>query len=138
MSHIKPDYPLMKHQADRLRARSGRTAHEITLPAAVAGELSDDDFRISAETLQAQAEIAEAAGYSQLAGNLRRAAELTAVPASELLRIYELLRPGRASFDTLIALAEQLEQTYAAPETGRFVREAAAVYQTRGLLRREA
>ena len=79
-----------------------------------------------------QAQVAEQAGYTQLANNLRRAAELTAVPNKEVLQIYDLLRPGRASYTQLIQLAEQ---TYQAEETGKFVREAAEVYQQRKLLR---
>ncbi|PJF26019.1 MAG: hypothetical protein CUN53_09840, partial [Phototrophicales bacterium] len=51
---------------------------------------------------------------------------------------YDLLRPERATYAQLIALAERLESVYAASETGRFVRDAAQVYRERGLLRREA
>ena len=131
------DYPLMDHAADRLRAASGRPLAEVTLEAAADGALSLADVQISAETLRAQAEIARRAGYRQLAVNLARAAELTEVPNAELLRMYELLRPGRASYDELSALADSLEQHYAAPENARLVREAASVYQTRGMLRRE-
>ncbi|HLV34785.1 MAG TPA: diol dehydratase small subunit [Spirillospora sp.] len=134
----KPDYPLLKHAPGSVRAASGRSAADLTLQQAVAGELSDEDLRISAETLRAQAQIAREAGYTQLAANLTRAAELTAVPNDELLKMYELLRPGRASYDTLIALAQRLETAYHAAETGRFVRQAAEAYRIRGLLRREA
>ncbi len=95
-------------------------------------------LRIHPETLRRQAEIARQAGYSQLAENLLRAAELTAVPNDDLLKMYDLLRPGRASFQQLIGLADLLERTYHAVETARFVREATQVYQARGLLRREA
>ena len=106
------------------------------MEAARAGQLSMADLQISAETLRAQAEVARAAGYEQLAGNLARAAELTAVPNSEVLRMYSLLRPGRANERELLAMAEALETQYHAPECGRLVREAAAVYAARGLLRK--
>jgi propanediol dehydratase small subunit len=53
-----------------------------------------------------------------------------------VLQIYELLRPGRASYEQMVQLADHLEQTYQAAENARFIREAAAVYRTRGLLRR--
>jgi propanediol dehydratase small subunit len=129
-------YPLMDHAAGSLRAASGRPLSEITLAAAAAGDLSAADLQIKAETLRAQAEIARQAGYVQLAANLTRAAELTAVPNSELLRMYDLLRPGRATLADLTALADRLEAEYQAAATAHFVREAAAVYQTRGLLRR--
>ncbi len=131
-------YPLFENEPDQLRAASGRTVAQITLKAATAGELSDDDLRIKSETLRAQAEVARSAGYVQLAANLMRAAELTAVPNDELLKMYDLLRPGRATYDTLIGLAQRLENVYNAGETGQFIREAAEAYRLRGLLRREA
>jgi propanediol dehydratase small subunit len=129
-------YPLMDHAAERLRAASDRPLAEITLDAAADGALSIEDLQIHADTLRAQAEIARAAGHRQLAANLTRAAELAHVPNDEVLRVYELLRPGRASFAELIALAELLERRYDARETAGLVREAASVYQSRGLARR--
>jgi len=128
-------YPLMQYAVDDLKALSGRPLLEITLEAVAEGTLSSDDMRIQAETLRLQAQVAAEAGYTQLAANLRRAAELTAVPNKEVLQIYDLLRPGRASYEQLIQLAEHLEQTYQAAETGKFVREAAQVYKQRNLLR---
>lgn len=132
----QPNYPLMDHAGDALRAANGRPLVEITLEAAQKGELSAGDLRISAETLHAQAEIARQAGYTQLAANLTRAAELTTVPNEELLKMYELLRPRRCTFEELLELAGTLEKTYHAPENARLVRQAAAVYQARGLLRK--
>ncbi len=41
--------------------------------------------------------MAEAHGNPQLAGNLRRAAELTALGDDEVLAIYDALRPGRST-----------------------------------------
>jgi propanediol dehydratase small subunit len=128
-------YPLMEYGAEALRAASGRPLAEITLEAATAGRLEAADLQIEAETLRAQAEIARQAGYVQLAANLSRAAELTAVPNEALLRMYEALRPGRSTFAELAELAERLERDYQAPENARLVREAATVYQARGLLR---
>jgi propanediol dehydratase small subunit len=133
MSNAK--YPLMGHAADDLKALSGRPLSEVTLDAVAEGALSTDDMRIQAETLRLQAQVAEQAGYTQLAANLRRAAELTAVPNEEVLKIYDLLRPARASYEQLIQLAQYLEQTYQAAETGKFVREAAEIYKQRNLLR---
>jgi propanediol dehydratase small subunit len=127
------NYPLID-QADDLRAASGRPLSEVTLDALA--ELSIADGQISPATLRAQAEIARQAGFRQLATNLTRAAELTAVPNAELLRMYEMLRPQRASHADLLALADSLEQRYDAVENARMVREAAEVYQARGLLKR--
>ncbi|HUS80807.1 MAG TPA: diol dehydratase small subunit, partial [Armatimonadota bacterium] len=56
------------------RTVTGRTLDTLTLEAILAGDLTVQDFRISAETLRRQAAVAEAAGYRQLARNLRRAA----------------------------------------------------------------
>jgi len=128
-------YPLGEHARDWLRARSGKRLSEITLDALRCGELSPDDFQIRAETLQAQAEIAEMAGYRQVAQNLRRAAELVAIPNDELLAIYEALRPRRSTYEQLIALAERLRKVYSAPETAALVIEAAEAYRGRGVLR---
>ena len=135
MSDQTPDYPLIESAADRLQAASGRRLADITGQAVDAGELSLADLQISAETLRAQAAVARQAGYSRLAANLLRAAELTAVPNAEVLRLYERLRPGRASYAELLALADTLELQYRAPECARLVRDAAVVYQARGLLR---
>jgi propanediol dehydratase small subunit len=132
---MKPSYPLREH-SESLRAANGRPLAEVTLEAAEAGALSAADLQIDAETLHAQAQIAEQAGYPQLAANLRRAAELTAVPNAELLRMYERLRPHRSTFEELDELAHTLVNQYNAPETAQFVREAAAAYRARRLLRR--
>ena len=130
----QPRYPLIEHAAD-LQAMSGRPSEQITLDAAASEELTIADVQISAETLRAQATIARQAGYDQLAANLTRAAELTTVPNAEVLRMYELLRPGRATYAELIEVAATLEESYGARETAALVREAAEVYQARGLLR---
>jgi propanediol dehydratase small subunit len=129
-------YPLLEHAADALHAASGRSITEITLDAAVAGELSPADLQVNAATLQAQAAVAREAGFVQLAENLERAAELTRVPNDELLSIYALLRPGRATYDELQGLAERFAVTYDAPRNAAWVREAAEVYLRRGLLKR--
>lgn len=128
-------YPLGIHAPEALRAASGRTLREVTLNAAMAGELSAADLSVSADTLIAQAAIAERHGFPQLAANLRRAAELTRVPNEELLAMYEQLRPRRATHSELLAMAERLDRDYGAGNTAEFVREAAEVYRARGLLR---
>ena len=136
MSNSTPTYPLIEHATETLRAANGRPLAEITPEAVAAGDVSADDLRISAETLHAQATIARQAGFPQLAANLTRAAELTTVPNEELLRMYTMLRPRRSTLAELTSLAETLETTYQAPENARLVREAAEVYQIRGLLRK--
>ncbi len=134
MSEPTPTYPRMDDE--RLTAADGRPLAAVTLAAAAAGDLRAGDIQISASTLAAQADVAQAAGYHALAQNLRRAAELTAVPNEELLKMYEQVRPGRSTYVELVRLADRLEHTYAAPITAAFVREAATVYRARNLLRR--
>jgi propanediol dehydratase small subunit len=129
-------YPLLEHAADTLHAASGRNIQEITLEAAVAGDLSPADLQVDADTLRAQAAVARNAGFLQLAENLERAAELTVVPNEELLRMYTVLRPGRSTYEELQQLAETLASTYNAPLNAAWVREAATVYRQRNLLRR--
>lgn len=129
-------YPLRDNAAEELRAFSERPLSDISADLIAKGELSGDDLRTHADTLRQQAEIARAAGYPQLAANFLRAAELTRVPNDELLKIYESLRPERATFDELVRLAHYLETTYEAGETANFIREAAGVYRERNLLRR--
>ena len=133
----KPTYPLGEDPLAEIRAASGRKLSDITPNEAASGNLTSADLQITPETLQAQACFARDAGYTQLAENLERAAELTAVPNQELLRMYETLRPGRATHAEMIALAERLEQQYHAPQNGKLVREAAAVYLARNLVKRD-
>ncbi|MCC6457800.1 MAG: diol dehydratase small subunit [Caldilineaceae bacterium] len=129
-------YPLMESAAGELTAASGRTLSSVNLDAAAAGLVDADDLQINAATLRAQAELAQQAGYRELAQNLQRAAELTAVPNEELLRMYELMRPGRSNYEELTEMAQRLEMDFDAPITAGFVREAAEVYRNRNLLRR--
>ncbi|MCY3833023.1 MAG: glycerol dehydrogenase [Chloroflexi bacterium] len=130
------EYPLRDNETERLAAHSGRLLAEITPKAIAGGELTGDDLRTHADTLRQQAAIARDHGYRQLAENLRRAAELTDLPNDELLKIYELLRPERASYDELVRLADYLENTYNAVENAAFIKSAAQVYRERKLLRR--
>jgi propanediol dehydratase small subunit len=111
---------------------SGRPLSEITIAAALRGDLSPEDLRIHPDTLRYQADVAEQHGNAQLADNLRRAAELTALDDDELLAVYEALRPRRSSTAELEAVASRLEASDA-PLCAALVREAAAAYQRRGL-----
>ena len=115
-------------------SRSGRPLDELTMEAIRAGELTAEDLSISGETLRHQADVAESAGYRQLAENLRRAAELTGVSNEQVLDIYNALRPGRATYGQLAALADRLENELNAPLTAALVREAAQVYRERGII----
>jgi propanediol dehydratase small subunit len=120
---------------DPTQARSGRPIGEITLAALEHGELGSDDVRIHPDTLRHQADLAAAQGYHPFAENLRRAAELTSIPDEELIEIYDLLRPNRATATELEAVAERLAPS--APLTAALVRSAREAYARRGLLRAE-
>jgi propanediol dehydratase small subunit len=120
---------------DTTRTKSGRTLDELTVEAVLAGRLTVEDFRISGETLRRQADAAEAAGYRQLAENLRRASELTHLSNQEVFDIYNALRPGRATYSQLVGLAEHLENGLGAVLTAALVREAAEVYLKRGIVK---
>ena len=130
-----PRFPLSETAADVLQAASGRAFRDLSMDAVVNAEITAEDLRIRAETLEAQAEIARQAGYERLASNLLRAAELTRVPNPSLLKMYEALRPNRSTYEQLLDLAVRLEEQYHAPYTAGFMREAAEVYKNRGLLK---
>jgi len=127
------DYPLGTRRPDLVATPGGMPLHEVTLEAGRAGRLGADDMRATPDTLRLQAEVARAAGRTQLAENLERAAELALVPDDLLLEAYTALRPGRATASELEEWAVRLEG-FEAAKTTAFVREAAAVYEERGLL----
>jgi propanediol dehydratase small subunit len=129
---VKRD-PESRSDSQTCRALSGRPFDEITLDASVRGDLSPADLRVHPETLRRQAGVAEEHGNPQLGQNLRRAAELTALLDDDLLAIYEALRPGRSTLAALQSLAGRFEEAEA-PLCAALVREAATVYERRGLL----
>ena len=128
------DYPLGTRRPDLVRTPGGLALDELTLDALRAGSLDASEMRATAETLRLQGEVARAAGRSELAANLDRAAELTVVPAEVILEIYTELRPHRSTSDQLEQLAERLEREFGATLTAAFVREAKEVYAARNLL----
>ncbi len=129
------DYPLGSRRPDLVSTLGGTPLVEVTLGAVRAGQISARDARATPETLRRQAAVASAAGRQPLADSLERAAELALVPDGELLEIYTALRPGRSTTAQLEACAARLDG-YGAERTAAFVREAAAVYEQRGLLAR--
>jgi propanediol dehydratase small subunit len=114
------------------RSLSGKPVGDLTLEAVRRGEVSLPDLRIHPETLEHQASVAQAHGNSQLAENLRRAAELTLLPDDEVLAIYEALRPHRSTPEQLTALAGSLAGR-GLPRCAALLTEAAEVYARRGL-----
>lgn len=128
------DYPLGARRPELVTTPSGLLQSEVTLDSLRSGLLDPDDIRATAETIRRQAAVAVAAGRTQLAENLMRAAELAAVPAERVLELYTALRPRRSTAGDLTALADEFEQQHAAPRTAAFIREALGVYERRGFL----
>ena len=131
------DYPLGSRRPELVRTPSGLRLDELTLDAVRSGTLGPEELRATPETLRRQSAVALAAGRTQLADNLARAAELATVPSTTILEIYTALRPHRSSAEELEAWAAWLETELEAPLCAAFVREAAAACAARGLLEHE-
>ena len=117
---------------DEIRALSGMAVEGLTVEAVRAGEVGVADLRIHPDTLERQAVVAGKHGNPQLAGNLRRAAELARLPDDEVLAVYEALRPGRSAPGQLTELAASLAGR-GLPRCAALLTEAADVYARRGL-----
>ncbi len=131
------DYPLGYNRKDLIRTSTGKSLDDITLDAVMNDRVGPNDVRITAETLEYQAKIAESAGRKIFAMNLRRAAELTKISDERILEIYNALRPFRSTKAELLAIADELENKYSATISASLVREAAEVYEKRDRLRRK-
>ena len=128
------DYPLAENRPDMVKTARGMPLEDLTLKSVEAGSVTLEDLRITPQALQDQARISELAGRPTLARNFERAAEIVNVPQDFVLKVYELLRPGRAKTkDDLLAAAQTLRETYRAEKMAAFVEEAAEVYERRGL-----
>ncbi|GEN36551.1 MULTISPECIES: diol dehydratase small subunit [Aneurinibacillus] len=130
-------YPLGLKRPDLLRTPTGKSYEELTLDAALSGQIQASDLRISPETLQMHAQICDSLGKNQQARNFRRAAELIGISDARILEIYNALRPRRSTKEELLSIAEELESQYEAHENAALIREAADVYEQRNLLRRD-
>jgi propanediol dehydratase small subunit len=124
------DYPLGSERPDLVLTPGGLALDALSLHGA---GVERGELRATPETLRLQADVAAAAGRSQLADNLRRAAELAPLPDDTILEIYTALRPRRSSADELESWALRLEELDA-PLSAAFVRDALRVYAARGLL----
>jgi len=122
---MKNEYPLAEKRPESLKTPTGLPFTEVTLEAVMDGRVTMADLRVTPEALERQAQVAEECGRRQLAENLRRAAELAAVPEETILEIYNALRPGRSDAAQLNDLAEQLERQYGAVRCAGLIREAA-------------
>jgi propanediol dehydratase small subunit len=131
------DYPLAEKRPDVVETKTGKPLEDISLEALLSDNVGLEDLRITGRALRQQAEIARAAGRATLAANFERGAELVDVPQDVIMRVYELLRPGRAgSKEVLIAAAKELRDVYGAVAMAAFIEEAADVYERRALFKR--
>ncbi|WP_047152705.1 diol dehydratase small subunit [Aneurinibacillus tyrosinisolvens] len=132
----KEQYPLGLKRPDLLFTPTEKAYNELTLDAALKGQVTGADLRISPKTLLMHAEISESLGRTQLAKNFRRAAEMISISDSRILQIYNALRPNRSTKEELLAIADELEEQYGAVENAGLIREAADVYERRGRLKK--
>lgn len=131
------DYPIAETQPDEVIGNRGKPLPSLTMDAVLNGDVDMEDLRITSQALEHQAEIATSVERSAFAGNLKRASEMTRLPQSEVMSIYELLRPGRAtSAESLRDAATRVRNDYDAKLLGDFLDEAARFYEQRGLFRR--
>ena len=130
------NYPLAEKEADKIKTPTGKPFTSLSYEKVLSGELTADDMRISPETLEYQAQVAESVNREAFAGNLRRAAELIAVPDERLLEIYNALRPYRSTKQELLDIASELDGKYGAKAAASLVREAAEVYEKRDRLKK--
>jgi propanediol dehydratase small subunit len=124
------DYPLGTNAQELVRTPGGIPLEDLDLHS---DAVTATELRATPETLRLQAEVARSNGQEQLAQNLIRAAELAPLPDETILAIYTALRPSRSTAADLEEWARRLEE-WNAPANAAFVREAAEVYERRGIL----
>jgi propanediol dehydratase small subunit len=130
------DYPLGETMPEKIKSASGKSLDELTLEGVINGTLTAADFRITKETLELQAQVADSVNRKTFGMNLRRAGELIPVPDARLLEIYNALRPYKSTKAELYAIADELINVYGAKVSGNFVKEAADVYEKRNRLKK--
>ena len=131
------DYPIAETRPEQVLGRRKKPLDSLTLEAVIDGEVEIEDFRITPQALLQQAEIARSVGRAALASNLERASEMTKIHQSEVMEVYELLRPGRAqSQKELLDVAQRIRSRYEAVLLAEFIQEAADFYHKRGLFRK--
>ncbi|MCH4072000.1 diol dehydratase small subunit [Pseudoramibacter sp.] len=121
------DYPLGEKRPELITSATGIPLKELTLDKVLDGTLKAEDLRINPKTLELQAQVADSVGRDAFGINLRRAAELIAVPDARVLEIYNALRPYRSTKEELEAIADELENKYSAKVCAQLVREAAYI-----------
>ncbi len=133
----KKDYPLLNKRPEVIFTPTGKSINEISIENILSDKINPEDCRISAQTLEYQAQIADSAGYWQIANNFRRAAELTKIPDKRILEIYNTMRPYRSTKEELLEVADELVKSYDAKINAGFLRETVEIYEKREMFRIE-
>jgi propanediol dehydratase small subunit len=128
-------YPLGLKRKDLVKSATGLGLDDITLEKVIAGEIQFEDIKTRPETLAYQTQIAESVNRPNLASNLKRAGEMTRIPDTRLLEMYNALRPYRSTKQELLLMAEELEEQFQAPACAVLVREAASAYEKNNRLK---
>ena len=133
----RQDFPIAETRPSKVKGKRGMALSELTIEAVLEGNVDLDDLQITPEALLQQAEIAKSVGRKTLSENFERAAEMNNLPNSEVMEIYELLRPGRTeSMSTLLDAAKKIRTEYQAEKLAKFIEEAAEFYDKRGLFKK--
>ena len=133
----RQDFPIAETRPSKVKGKRGMALSELTIEAVLEGTVDLDDLQITPEALLQQAEIAKSVGRKTLSENFERAAEMNNLPNSEVMEIYELLRPGRTeSMTTLLDAAKKIRTEYQAEKLAKFIEEAAEFYDKRGLFKK--
>lgn len=127
-------YPIGQYNRESIRSKTGKSPDDITLENVMSGNITAEDIKISPEVLKLQSRVAEEAGKKQMAENLIRASELVNIPDEVILRMYNMLRPKRATKEELQRMAAALENEYGAKSCAALVLDALYVYEKRGIL----
>ena len=108
------DYPLAEKRPEIVRGKRGKGLDEITLEAVLADRVTLEDLRITRERRCASRPRSPAPPGGRRSPRISSArAELVDVPQDFIMRIYELLRPGRAqSQEELLAAARELRDQH--------------------------
>ena len=131
------NYPIAEKNPDLVIGKREKKLNSLTIEDAVDGKILMEDFEITPTALLNQAKIAESVGRLALARNFKRAAEMTRLPKNKIMKIYELLRPGRTNDKTvLVEISNDLRKNYEAPILADFILEAANSYEKRGLYKK--
>ena len=129
------DYPLYEKRPELIKTQTGKPVDEINIENILSGGITDADCRISADTLEYQAQIEESAGNQQIAVNFKRAAEMTRIPDERIIEIYNTLRPYVSTKEELLSIVNELENDYDATINAALIKEAIEVYEERKMFR---